>query len=188
MNENVRVRLEIAKAAISARIRKSEAQDWLDWVLVGNTVTDLCSLNPTALSDQFLVDKIQEGMDDYRCFPSISSKYAKDLVIGLKYAKVLSMEQAIGIAQLFGLKKPMDIIKEAFLERSDEDDDSGIAGTYSVEDGFSFNKKSFLRWVRRQGTVTMKAYAVCNMVDDAFKSVGLIPNQQPCNQEFIVSK
>lgn len=177
MNENVQVRLEIAKAAISARIKKADAQEWLDWVLVGNTVTDLCSLNPIALSDQLLVDKIQEGKDDYSCYPSISSKYAKDLVIGLKYAKVLSMDQAIGIAQLFGIKKPMDIIKDAFRENGDEDDDAGIAGTYSPHDGFSFNKKSFLRWVRRQGTVTMKAYPVCCMVDDALKEVGLIYDQ-----------
>ena len=177
MNENVQVRLEIAKAAISARIKKADAQEWLDWVLVGNTVTDLCSLNPIALSDQFLVDKIQEGKDDYSCYPSISSKYAKDLVIGLKYAKVLSMDQVIGIAQLFGIKKPMDIIKDAFRENADEDDDAGIAGTYSSYDGFSFNKKSFLRWVRRQGTVTMKAYPVCCMVDDALKEVGLIYDQ-----------
>ena len=41
MNENVQVRLEIAKAAISARIKKADAQEWLDWVLVGNTVTDV---------------------------------------------------------------------------------------------------------------------------------------------------
>lgn len=177
MNENVQVRLEIAKAAISARIKKADAQEWLDWVLVGNTVTDLCSLNPTALSDQLLVDKIQEGKDDYSCYPSISCKYAKDLVIGLKYAKVLSMDQAIGIAQLFGIKKPMDIIKDAFRENADEDDDAGIAGTYSSYDGFSFNKKSFLRWVRRQGIVTMKAYPVCCMVDDALKEVGLIYDQ-----------
>ena len=84
------------------------------------------------------------------------------------------MDQAIGIAQLFGIKKPMDIIKDAFRENADEDDDAGIAGTYSSYDGFSFNKKSFLRWVRRQGTVTMKAYPVCCMVDDALKEVGLI--------------
>ena len=162
MNENVQVRLEIAKAAISARIKKADAQEWLDWVLVGN---------------QLLVDKIQEGKDDYSCYPSISSKYAKDLVIGLKYAKVLSMDQAIGIAQLFGIKKPMDIIKDALHEKADEDDDAGIAGTYSPHDGFSFNKKSFLRWVRRQGTVTIKAYPVCCMVDDALKEVGLISDQ-----------
>ena len=189
MNENVQVRLEIAKAAISARFKKADAQEWLDWVLVGNTVTDLCSLNPTALSDQLLVDKIQEGKDDYSCYPSISSKYAKDLVIGLKYAKVLSIDQAIGIAQLFGIKKPMDIIKDAFRENIDEDDDAGIAGTYSHHDGFSFNKKSFLRWVRRQGTVTMKAYPVCCMVDDALKEVGLIIDQPVCeNSETIISE
>ena len=189
MNENVQVRLEIAKAAISARIRKADAQEWLDWVLVGNTVTDLCSLNPVTLSDQFLIENIQDGLDDYHCYPSISPKYAKDLVIGLKYAKVLSIDQAIGIAQLFGIKKPMDIIKDAFRENIDEDDDAGIAGTYSHHDGFSFNKKSFLRWVRRQGTVTMKAYPVCCMVDDALKEVGLIIDQPVCeNSETIISE
>lgn len=168
MSEKEIIRLEIAKAAISRSLSQNEADRWVSWVLSGDETADGLPMVPTLLSDKELIRLIMYS-DEYgeRSTARISFDNASQVVTGLKYAGELSLSQAAAIAMLFGVKKAVDVIRQAVA--------SGvILGTSDEALGYVIDKRSFLCWARCQGPVIIGDHSVCRMFDEAFRDAGIL--------------
>lgn len=139
------IRLEIAKAAISAGLSLEEAQKWSDWVTAtsNNTVEAFFSEEPDD-------DQLEEALwDQFGGYGGISWI---DFIRDIRCESHLSLKMAIGCCLLYGIrKKPRTVIIDAIESKAvDGYIPYGMDGYghFSIGSGkYHINKISLIQWL-----------------------------------------
>lgn len=172
MKKDIAIRLEIAKAAISAHLSTVEADHWLEWVIN----EPVMEKSYGDVSDRELATIIST-LNGSTHQAWLAYEKALSLVQGLKYESVLDIVQAGNVAKLYGI--PRGESKVVGVLTTDTKSKTGIVGTYFGHGDSEIDKKTLLRWCRDHGALVTEHPYIRSMIHDTLVACGLETTNQP---------
>lgn len=146
--EDREIRLEIAKAAMSAGLSKEEAQQWVNWVLEEHGVSAGLPATPSPREVTFTDDELAEELWDQFGGRGISWE---DFIHVIRYESQLSLKMAIACCALYGIdRKPREVIISVIEHKEVVGQipysGNGYGGT-TIQGKYHINKLSLVRWL-----------------------------------------
>ncbi len=172
MKKDIAIRLEIAKAAISAHLSTVEAERWLEWV-INEPVVEKSYGDATDRELATIISTLNGSTHQ----AWLAYKKALSLVQGLKYESVLDIVQAGNVAKLYGI--PRGESKVIGVLTKDTKSKTGIVGTYFGHGNSEIDKKTLLRWCCNHGALVTEHPYIRSMIHDTLVSCGLETTNHP---------
>lgn len=158
------IKLEIAKAALSAGLSTGDAQQWLDWVL--SAEDDGVSAGSPAAPSPAEEDYTDEQLVEELCYQFNPAHSWENFLTAIRCKSHLSLKEAICCCQLYGIRIKA---REALIKAIEDDEVQGEIpyghneyGHTVIHGIYHISKPSLIMWLdanyRFTGTGIVKSF------------------------------